>query len=70
MSSNVSQKHRCAVSIPVNEKKGEISEKYCIVTSNARTKIIKSKDKKCRRLTHESQLRRKTVSLDGFVSKR
>ena len=45
-----------------------VVEKNCIVTSNARAKIIK--DKKYRQLTQQPQLSRKNVSLDYFVSKR
>ena len=50
-------------SVPVAAKKRTNFAKYCIVTSNARTKIITTKDKKYRQVAQQPQLRRKMYLL-------
>ena len=49
--------------VPGTSKKRTNFAKYCIVTFNARTKIITTKDKKYRQLTQLPQLRRKMCLL-------
>ena len=49
--------------VPRTSKKRTNFAKYCIVTFNARTKIITTKDKKYRQLTQLPQLRRKMCLL-------
>ena len=49
--------------VPRTSKKRTNFAKYCIVTFNARTKIIITKDKKYRQLTQLPQLRRKMCLL-------